>query len=202
MEDDKKPKFLHPQRETGMAHRGVSIEVVKSAFVAEGLGVTEIADRYHLSLDAVQRLIQDHQLVELRKAYMREGLAKIQNVQLGQAERMMNLELDFKKLRLIQLEDKLKEFAAYYARHGDFFKRHPVSGAVLRDTDGLAMQLSVPSVTKEIMQIKESLTLSEGLKKLIGHIDDIINGKPKQDSITDGGGDVIEMDVDGFFKKK
>jgi hypothetical protein len=205
MEDDRSKDQAHklvPAKETGQSHRTVSVDVIKSAYIAEGLSVTEIAERYYFPVATIEKFVTDHQLVELRKAYMLEGLAKIKNTQLGQAQDLLNMELDFKKLRLIQLQRKLEDFAAYYARHGDFCKRHPVTGEILKDTDGMAMQLSVPNVTREIQQLKESLTLSEGLKNLITHIDDIINGKPKPPSLSDPDSDVIEMDVEGYFKKK
>jgi hypothetical protein len=55
-------------------------------------------------------------------------------------------------------------------------------------------------VTHEITQLKESVSLSEGLKQLLGQIDDIIN-KPKH--VTQLDPDVLEMgDFDGMFKHK
>ena len=104
-------------------------------------------------------------------------------------------------MRLIQLENQLRDFMAYYGRHGDFYKRHPSSGEILQDTDGIPMQVYIPSVAKEIHALKESVTVSEGITKLLSQIDDIINGKKKQAEVSDAG--TIDMDeVDGLFKKK
>lgn len=204
MEEDRnkdKSYKLVPASETGMAKRlNVTMDVLKSAFIAEGLNAEQIADRYYLSVSQVQNVIEEHKLIELRKAYIREGLSKIQNDQLTHAQKLLDIEVNFKKLRILQLEKQLEDFVAYYSRHGDFYKRHPVSGEILKDTDGIPMQVYVPNVSKEIAQLKESVTLSDGLKKLLTQIDDIINSKPKMDVID---GEIIDMtEYDGLFAKK
>jgi hypothetical protein len=184
-------------------HRIVSLDVVKSAFIAEGLNAQEISDRYFISLGQVEKIITDHKLADLRKAYILEGVSKIQNEQVSQAQRLLDVELNFKKLRIVQLEKQLEDFLAYYARHGDFYKRHPVSGDILKDNDGISMQVHVPNVSAEIHQLKESVTLSEGLKKLLSTLDDIINGTPKGEAVGDAEGEVIDMaQIDGLFKKR
>lgn len=198
--DNDKLLKLIPAQGTGQTHRAVSLDVVKSAYIAEGLNTQEIADRYFLSVSQVDRIIEENKLPELRKAYIRAGVSKIQNEQIGQAQRLLDVELNFKKLRILQLEKQLEDYLAYYARHGDFYKRHPLTGEILKDTDGIPMQVFVPNVSREISQLKESVTLSEGLKKLMTELDDIINGKPKGEAADDG---VIDMtEVDGLFKKK
>lgn len=202
--DKDKSHRLIPAAETGMARRlSVSVDVLKSAYIAEGLTAEQLSDRYYLSLSQVEQIIQDHKLEELRRAYIREGVSKIQNQQINQAQKLLDLEFNFKKMRLLQLEKMLEDFMAYYGRHGDFYKRHPVSGGILVDTDGIPMQIYVPNVAKEIAQLKESVTLSEGLKKLMTELDDIINKKPKGEAVGDGEGEIIDMaQYDGLFKKK
>lgn len=196
---DKLTKLI-PSQGTGQTHREISLDVFKSAYIAEGLTPEAMSQRFYLSLPQVQRIIDDHNLAELRRAYIRTGIAKIQNEQLNQAEQLLNLEISFKRLRLIQLQKKLEDYAAYYARHGDFYKRHPVSGEILIDTDGIPMQLPLPSVTREITQLKESVSLSDGLEKLLIKIDSIINAKPTGEAVDPN---VIDMDeVDGLFRKK
>ena len=200
---DKDSSFeLIPAPEPGKIRPAISFEIIKTTFIAEGLSAEDIAKRYFLPTEAIERIIVDHKLVELRKAYIREGVAKIQNVQLHQAQKILDIEVEFKKLRLVQLEDRLNDFMAYYACHGDLYKRHPVSGDVLKDTDGIRMQLNVPNVAREIQQLKESVTLSEGIKKLMSDLDSIINGKQEAEN-ADNDGEVIDLDaVDSFFKKK
>ena len=203
MEDRDKDKVhrIVPQQGSGQTHRAVSVDVLKSAFIAEGLSAQDISDRFFLSVSQVEKLIEEHNLPELRREYMKKGLEKIRDSQIGQAQKLLDLELDFKKMRLIQLENQLRDFMAYYGRHGDFYKRHPSSGEILHDTDGIPMQVYIPSVAKEIHALKESVTVSEGITKLLSQIDDIINGKKKQAEVSDAG--TIDMDeVDGLFKKK
>lgn len=198
---DKSHKLIPPQ-ETGMARRtSVSLDVLKSAYIAEGLSSEQIADRYYLPVSQVEKIVEDGKLADLRKAYILAGVAQIQNQQMSQAQRLLDLELNFKKLRLTQLEKVLEDVMAYYGRHGDFSKRHPVSGEILRDTDGIAMQIHIPNVAREIAQLKESVTLSEGVKKLMTELDSIIHSKPKGQLTDDG--DIIDMtEYDGLFKKK
>lgn len=202
MEDRDKDKShkLVPQQGTGQTHRAVSIDILKTAYIADGLSAQEISDRYYLSLGQVEKLIEEHKLAELRREYIKEGLATIKNTQLGQAQTLLDLELNFKKMRLIQLQKMLEDYMAYYGRHGDFYKRHPNTGEILRDTDNIPMQVYLPSVAKEIHALKETVTLSEGLNNLLSQIDDIINSKPRGESADDN---VIDMtEIDGLFKKK
>ena len=204
MDEQRKKDQIHrlvPSPETGMARRPVSVDVVKSAYIAQGLSAQAIADQYYLPLEKVEQLIAENNLPELRKAYVREGISKIQNEQVAQAQKLLDIELDFKKLRIVQLEKQLEDFMAYYGRHGDLYKRHPVSGEVLKDMDGIPMQLSIPNVAKEILHLKESVTMSDGLKRLMSDIDAIINGGRKSE-VVDSGSDVIDMDqIDGLFRK-
>lgn len=202
MEDRDLDKKIKVYKENSSV-KYITLEQVKSLYIASGMGAEQIAENTFLSIDKVNQIIEDHKLAELRRAYVREGVSKIQNQQVNQAQQLLDLELNFKKLRLVQLTKMLEDFMAYYGRHGDFYKRHPVSGEILRDTDGIPMQVYVPNVSKEIAQLKESVTLSEGLKKLMTELDDIINGKPKGEAVGDGDGEVIDMaQYDGFFKKK
>jgi len=201
MEDrdrDKSHKLI-PQKGTGQTHRPVSVDLIKTAYIADGLSAQEIADRYFLSIGQVEKLVVEHKLSELKREYIRDGLQKIRNTQLGQAQTLLDLELNFKKMRLIQLQKMLEDFMAYYGRNGDFYKRHPSTGEILRDLDGIPMQVYLPSVTKEISALKETVALSEGLNNLLLQIDDIINGKPKGEFVSDN---VIDMsEIDGLFKK-
>lgn len=196
--DHDKKFFLVPESGSSI----ISLDVLKSAFIAEGLSSKEIASRYFLKLEKVEEIIESHKLVELRKAYMVQGLKNIQNTQIQQSRKLMDLDNDFKKLRILQLEAELKDFLVYYERHGDFYKRHPMTGEVLKDTNGIPMQIKIPSVTKEINQLKESVTMSEGVKSMLNRIDEIINtGKPKENIYNKDGGDVIiDADFSELFK--
>ena len=200
MEDrefDKK-YIIAPMKETGLAkRRAASLDVIKSAYIAEGLSVEDISKRYALGLDKVKDLVAKHNLPELRKAYVREGITKIQNKQVNQAQKLMDVESDFKRLRIIQLEQKLSEFMAYYGRHGDFAKRHPVTGDILFDQNGMAIQIPIPNVANEIRQLKESVTLSEGLKSLLVQIDDIINKSGEEEVVVE---DVVDADYSVIFE--
>lgn len=195
--DSDKAYKLVPEKVKGRSIKPVSVDVIKSSYIAEGLSSKEIADKYQLKFERVEKLVKDENLPALRAAYIRQGLEKIQNIQIAQAEKLMDLESNFKKLRVAQLEKMLEDYAAYYARHGDFYKRHPVSGEILTDTNGIPMQISIPNITREINNIKDAITLSEGTKKILDKIDDIIN-PPENDS--EDNDDVIDMDdIDDLF---
>lgn len=204
--DSDKKIFLVPSTEPGKAIRPISLDVIKTAYIAGGKSAEEIAKEYVLPIEQVKNLIKDHKLPELRQAFIREGLSKIQNKQLHQAERLMEIEVQFKKLRLAQLETQLEDYMAYYGRHGDLYKRHPTTGDILKDQNGIPIQILIPNVSREISQLKESVTLSEGMKSLLHQIDDIINS-PKPAEYVGGteedGEDIIDMgEFDGLFSKK
>lgn len=200
-EDRKKDQLTKLVPTPGNGGRPVSLEVLKSAFIAEGLGAEALAERYGLAKDHVLRIIEQHKLHDLRQAYVREGISKIQNKQISQAQALLDLENNFKKLRIVQLEHRLNDYLAYYARHGDFCKRHPVTGEILKDLDGFTLQIPVPSVVKEIEQLKSAVTMSEGLKQVLLQIDDIINRPPKR--LVASADNVIDVEaVDALFKPR
>lgn len=180
----------------------LSVDQIKSVYICEGISAEEIAERYKLPVLSIKALIEEHKLPELRSAYVRDGLSKLQNVQLGQAQKLMDLENSFKRMRIIQLEKMLEDYAAYYARHGHFYKTHPISGEILKDSNNIPMQIFVPNISKEIRDLKESVSLSEGLKNVLSQIDDIINKKPSRVAQPVNSDD-IEMDnFNGLFKKR
>lgn len=202
-EEDKKYLIVPPlSGDKGRPHVPVSLDVFKSAYIAEGLGIEDLSKRYHLPVEMVKELVEKHGLAELRLEYQREGMKRIQSTQLDQANKLLDLDLDFKKLRLKALEDKLRDFVAYYERHGDFYKRSPATGEILRNTDGIPLQLSIPSVTKEISQIKESVNLSEGIKNLMAQVEDFMFKKKGPEKV-DKDEDVIELSANSIiFSKK
>lgn len=193
-ESEKNHKYYPSKEEVSsrsISNLGVSLNHIKSLFIASGLDVQEISKQTFQPVEKIQQIVKDHKLVELRKAYVIEGVNKLQNVQLQQSQKLMDLENDFKKMRILQLEDELKNHLAYYARHGDFVKRHPTTGEVLRNSDGIPMQIRLPNVARELTQLKESVMLSEGLKNLLNRLDEIINSGPKLEDVPDGPGDIV-----------
>ena len=88
-------------------------------------------------------------------------------------------------MRIIQLETVLEDHLAYYARHGDFYKRHPVHGEILEDSDGIPMQIKLPNISKEIRDLKESVTMSEGVRQLLHRLDEILNTKKPEELAED-----------------
>ncbi len=193
-ENDKK-FFLVPQ--AGLRKQEVSLDVIKSTFIAGGKTVKEISEEFHLPESQIQRIVDDHKLPELRKAYLVEGLKNIKNVQLQQSQKLLDIENNFKKLRLIQLEKQLQDFVIYYERHGHFYKLHPATGDILRNIDGIPMQLTIPNVSKEIQQLKESVNMSEGLSQILNRIDEIINTPRKAENVYS---DAVDVDFTEIFR--
>lgn len=201
-QDEIKSKVrLVPAEETGMSKQLISIEHIKAVFVTEGVSAKEIADRFFLSETQVQKIIDDNKLEELRALAIKNGLASLQNMQITQADKLMTLETQFKRMRILQLEKMLGDYMAYYTTHGHFYKLHPVSGNVLLDTNGIPMQIKIPNITNEIRDLKESVSLSEGLKLLLGQIDAIIN-KPKDVEKLDPNTITLESMGNIFQQKK
>jgi transposase len=181
----------------------ISVEAVRSIYICEGISEEDIAKRFNVSTELVAKIVADNKLPELRKAFVRQGITKLQNVQVEKAQKLMDIENNFKNMRISQLESVLQDYAAYYAKHGHFYKLHPVTREILRDLDGIPMKLKLPDISKEIRDLKESLSLSEGLKTLLGQIEDLLN-KPARDveNINDGDGDIIEGTFTDLFKQR
>lgn len=197
-EKDKKVKLV-PSTETRASNYPITLDQLKSVYICEGVTAEDLSKRFHLPVPTIQRFITEHKLDDLRAAYIKNGLEKLRSIQLVQAEQVLSVESKFKKMRLMQLEKMLEDYAAYFERHGDFYKRHPITGEILKDSYGIPMQLSIPNVSKEVLQLKETFTLSEGLKGILNQIDEIIN-KPKDVEQLDP--NTIDMETfDGFFKK-
>ncbi len=178
----------------------IGVEHIKSAYIMDGSSAQELADKFFLPVAAIEKIISDNQLDKIRAAHIKHGLASLQSVQLAQAEKLMTLENQFKRIRIIQLEKILEDYLTYYSKNGHFYKVHPISGDILNDTNGIPIQIKLPNVAAELTQLKESFSLSEGLKQLLSQIDDIIN-TPKDVQPIDP--NMIEMSgFDGLFQKK
>lgn len=185
---------------TGTELTVVGVEHIKNAYICDGSSAAELAARFHLPVATVERMITDNKLDVLRAAHIKNGLAQLQSIQLVQAEKLMNLENQFKKIRIIQIEKQLNDYMVYYSKYGHFYKVHPLTGDILKDTNNIPIQIKIPNLSHEITQLKESFSLSEGLKQMLNHIDDIIN-QPKD--VENLNPDIIDItDFNGLFKKK
>lgn len=178
----------------------IGVEHIKAAYIVEGSSAADLAVKFHLPVQIVEQIISDNKLDKLRAAHIKHGLSQLQSMQLVQAEKLMNIETQFKKIRIIQLEKSLEDYMAYYSMHGHFYKVHPVSGEILKDTNNIPIQIKIPNVSHEISQLKESVSLSEGLKQLLGQIDDIINKPKDQENIDPGVIDVTSYN--NLFEKR
>ena len=203
MSSDKKdsPNSVEYLSQTGSGNfLPISMEVIKNTYIVEGLSAQELSDRFHIPYTVVDTFIRENELDKLRAAHIKHGLAQLQNTQLVQAEKLMTLESQFKKMRILQLEKILHDYMAYYSKYNHFYKVHPVSQEILKDTNGIPMQIKLPNITHEISQLKESFNLSEGLRLLLGQIDDIIN-RPKD--VENINRDVVDItQYDNLFLKK
>lgn len=179
----------------------MSHEVVKTLYICDGLSEKEISHRLNLTVSTVEKIVSDNKLPELRKAFIRQGIAEIQNAQVKKAGVLMDIEASFKGMRITQLESMLRDYLGYHKKHGHFYKLHPITGDILRDMDGIPMTIKIPNISGEIKDLKESLSLSEGLKKLMSQIDDIINAPSRAvESVNDE--DVIEGTFQNLFEKR
>lgn len=161
------------------SRNSVSLEVVKSAFIAEGKSLEDLSSIYNIPITTLKRYHDSESWSELRKVYAVEGLKKIQNSQLAQAQKLMDIESKFLNLRIAQLESELETYCAYYARHGHLFKTHPVSGEILKNDSGIPIKINVPNVAKELKDLKEGVTMSEGIKQIIDRLENILHaGNP------------------------
>lgn len=146
--------------------RNITLAVFKAAYIGEGLSPSTLADRYSFDLEFVYGVIDEHGLEAIRVKTLEVGLERLQEDQLKQAEHLMNIELSFKRMKIIQLETKLKDLATYYEFHGDFYKRDPHTKEILENHDGIPIQLSLPNITKELGELEKALTISEGVRNL------------------------------------
>ena len=184
----------------------LSYNQIRKCYVEKGMTPSKIASMYNVDEKSVNSLIKTYKLDKVRTEYIKDGLSEIQATQIDQAKKLLNLELEFKKLRIAQLENQLQDFVDYYDVHGDFYKRHPISNEIIKDNDGIPLQLRIPNIGKELNTLKESVTLSEGMKTLLARIDDIINSPQRNGELeapNTSNDDVIDMDkYDDLFKKR
>lgn len=178
----------------------VGVEHIKAAYIVDGCSAQDLAAKFYLPVEVINKIIEENQLDKLRAAHVKHGLAQLQSIQLVQAEKLMNIENSFKKMRILQLEKTLEDYAAYYAKYGHFYKVHPLTLEILKDTNGIPVQIKLPNVGPEIAALKESFSLSEGLKQMLGAIDDIINKKKDEQPLD---ADVIDVtNFNTLFSKK
>lgn len=198
-EQDDSNRTIVTQTDTGKIIQ-IGVEHIKVAYIVEGCSASDLATKFYLPVQTIEKIIQDNKLDQLRAAHIKHGLAQLQSMQLVQAEKLMNLETQFKRIRIIQLEKTLEDYMAYYSKYGHFYKVHPITSEILKDTNGIPIQIKIPNVAHEITQLKESVSLSEGLKQLLSNIDDIIN-KPKDVETIDP--NIIDVtNFNNLFQKK
>ncbi len=178
-----------------------ALERLTNDYIVDGCSAEDLSKKYLLPVETIQNIITANKLDTLRAAHIKHGLAALQNIQLHQAEKLMNIENQFKRIRIIQLEKTLEDYMAYYSKYGHFYKVHPITQEVLKDSYGIPMQIKIPNVSAEIAQLKESVTFSEGLKSLLSQIDDIIN-KPKDIENLNPTDIELTKDFTGLFEKK
>jgi len=198
-DDSKRSIIVSP--ESGGITSIVGFEHIKNEYICEGSSVTDLATKYGLPVETISKFIEDNQLDKVRAAHIKHGLTQLQNIQLLQAEKLMQLENKFKKMRIIQIEKMLEDYMAYYSKHGHFYKVHPITSEILKDTNGIPLQIKLPNVSHEIMQLKEGVSLSEGLKQMLGQIDALIN-KPKDVQTIDDPNVLDASFTDLFVAKK
>jgi len=147
-EDDKNYSICTTP-EGGRRSKEYSVDLIKSLYIASGYDLPTIAKKTGIDTKRLQVLADKHKLPELRKAYILEGLQEIKNIQLQQAENLLDIENNFKKLRILQLQSMLEGYLAYYKRHGSFDKINEKTGEVLVDVSGMPLQIRIPDVAKE-----------------------------------------------------
>lgn len=185
---------------TNTKNQLISFEELKNDFICTGASEQDLAKKYDLPLSVVRHAVEVNKLQELRSAHIKHGLSKLQNLQIAQADKLMNIESSFKQMRVHQLEKQLEEYAAYFSLHGHLYRVNPITKEILKDINGIAIPIKIPNITREIMDLKESVQLSEGLKNVLAEIDSIIN-KPKDETELDAI-DVTSSSFDSLFSSK
>lgn len=123
----------------------------------------------------------------------------------SQGNRLLSLESQFKEMRIKQIEGQVQEYLAYFHKHNHFLKVHPLTGEVLKDTNGLPIMINIPSLLKEIIQLKETITFSEGLDKLVDELVGVFPPAIDKEKVKSNVGSDYTLPTvtsfDGLFKK-
>ncbi len=173
----------------------VSLEQIKNLYVA-GFSLEKIAATTKLTVNKLKEIVNNYQLETLKSTLTTQGLSAIQEAQLNQAQKLLDLDNCFSTLRLIQLQSQLEDVAAYFAKHGDLLKRHPITGDVLLNTDGISMQIPLPNVKKEMEALKEKINLSQGLQNILKDVDRYIKDEDTRNSLSTSD---KKFSIDQFF---
>lgn len=189
-------KFYPENKRSGFIH----LAQLKDKYIQEGYSLKELSLKYNIPEISIRDACREEGWDELRQKYISEGLATIQNIQLSRAQSLFDIENKFKSLKLMQLQKMLEYFVIYQAEHGHLFKIHAVTKEILLDNDGLPIPIKLPNISKEISDLKESVTVSEGMMKLIDRIESVL-------AITDKNLEkkAIETDIvefDELFERK
>lgn len=196
MSDDKQLTFINRDNKV------LSFEELKNDYICSGSSVPELATKYNLPVAVIQNAVTQHKLEELRKAHIKHGLATLQNTQIAQADKLMNMEATFKQMRISQLEKMLQDYAAYFDLHGHFYRINPITKEILKDINQIPIPIKLPNVTKEITELKESVSLSEGLKNVLAQIELLINPTDGKDEDLDLIDVTSSSSFDNLFSKK
>jgi len=167
--------MLVPPVSSGDQKVSVSIDVLKSAFLGEGLSPKQLSERYFIPLPLVKSLIKKHKLVKLRNDHINAGLLQIQNKQIAQAHDILSLEAKFKQIKLEQLKVQYENYMVYYSKHGDFYKRAAKSGKIMCDSNGIPKMVSMPNAVKELRDIRDSLVMGKGIQHILNQLNALLN---------------------------
>jgi len=153
----------------------IKLDVIKAAYIGEGLNAIQISEKFSIPVDTVQAIIQEGKLISLRRIMVRDGLHRLQNKQVRHAQDLLELENSFKHMKIQQLKVVMEDHMAYLAEYGDFYRRNK-DGEILLDQNGIPSQIKLPNAAKDIKEIKDSLVMGEGLKKILEQIQLVLEG--------------------------
>jgi len=170
-EDLEKKHLIYSEKSS---RKNISKYSLKILFVAHGKSLEEISNETDIALSSLQNLCEMEKWEELRNIHIASGLQKIQNRQVNQATKLLDLENKFKELKIIQLEKILESYIAYYDKFGHLFQTDLISGEIIKNDAGIPIKLKIPDVSKEIRDIKESMITGAGVHQILEKIERIV----------------------------
>lgn len=153
----------------------LNLDQIKAAYIADSLTPTQIADKFNIPVATVRAVIKEGRLIELRRIHVRDGLHRLQNKQIKHAQDLLELENNFKHMKIQQLKLTMEDHMAYLSYHGDFYRRG-ADGEIVKNKDGIPVTIPLPSADKTIKQLKDSLVMGEGLKQILAKIQLVLEG--------------------------
>ena len=154
------------------AKKVIPVSVLKSLYIMGDDSVEDLARRYKISVNRIEKYIQAGEWETLRAENREKGLTILTGEVGSLIEDLLDLQKQGLQLKIMQLKEKTEDVKRHIIERGTFKKVDIETGMELRGVDGEYDYVKLPGNRRELNEVKESVEIIGGLVKLLQNIVD------------------------------